>query len=143
PVDPVAGRSTRPNHRQSIGWNHRLWAAFLHISIDGAGRDLRGRPLTRPHHLRLCVRVDSPALPADLRLSHGDVARPRDILARVGAEPLCQTDQCRGHTGVYRMAPAGFHARKLSSVAPGHRSNADAAWILVRKFRALSNPLDY
>src|SRR5437016_3927113 len=125
-----------------MGWNHRPWAAFLYFATDRTVCDLRDRPLTRPHDPDLSVPVASAARPADHLLSHGDMARPRDILAHVGAAPLCQTDQCRGHTGVYRMAPAGFHARKRSSVAPGHRSNADAAWIMEHNFRARSNQLD-
>ena len=74
----------------------RLWAAVLHFPIGRTGRDLRDRPLARPHHLCLWLRVDGPALPADLRLSNGDVARPRHILARAGAEPLRETDQPPG-----------------------------------------------
>ena len=34
------------------------------------------------------MHLDCHALPADLRLSHGNVARPRDILARAGTQPL-------------------------------------------------------
>ena len=116
--------------------------ALLYFSIGGTGRDLRGRPLTRPHHLRLCVRIDSPALPADLRLSHGDVARPRDVLANAGAEPLCENNAYRGLAGVCRLAPAGLHARRSAGAAPGHRSNAGAARLVERSFRTRSNQPD-
>ena len=87
---PCCRPNDRRSHGQTLGWNHRLRAALLYFSAGGTDRDLCGRSLTRPHHLRLCLLFDSPALPADLRLSDRDVAGPRDILARVGARPLCE-----------------------------------------------------
>ena len=102
---------------------------FLCLSTGGTGRDLRGRSLARPRRLCPCMRLDSPALPADFRLSHGDVARPRDILADAGAEPLCETNHSRGHTGICCMAPAGLHARRSAGAPARHPGDTGAAWL--------------
>jgi hypothetical protein len=41
------------------------------------------------------MHLDCHALPADLRLSHGNVARPRNILARAGTQPLREANRRR------------------------------------------------
>ena len=75
-----------------------------------ADRHVRGRPLARPHHLRLCLLFDGPALPADLRLSDRDVARACRVLAGARRLPVCKADRRRDgsrfrHDADARLSP--------------------------------------
>ena len=138
PAEALVGITGNPWAR-----NHHLWAAFLHFSVGRTGLDLRGRPLARPPHLCLCVRLDSPALPADLRLSHGNVARPRDILARAGAEPLCKTNQSPGpcwYLSHCFCSPFTHEGALVLLLAIG--SDAGAARLAERNLRARSDQPD-
>ena len=54
------------------------------------------------------MRLNRAALPADLRFPHRDVARPRDILAYAGTQPLRETDYSRGGAGVFGVTSLAF-----------------------------------
>ena len=84
--------------------------AVLRRSTGGIGVDLRGRSLAWPPDLSLRVRLNRPALSTDFRLSHRNVACPRDLLADAGAKPLRETNRSRSHIGICDIASAGLYA---------------------------------
>ena len=61
-----ADRDARRRHR-------RLWAAVLRDAAARAARDVCGRPLQGPHHLRLRLSLDRLFLPAGVRLPDRNV----------------------------------------------------------------------
>src|SRR3981081_3066453 len=96
-TEPVAGRDLCRTEREPWRRNRRLWVAVLSRAARGTDRHFRGRPLTWPHHLRLRLWFDSPALSAGLWLSDRDVAGARSVLAGARRQPLCETNRrCDG-----------------------------------------------
>jgi hypothetical protein len=84
------------------------------------GRDLCGRPLARPRHLRLCLCIHRHALPAGVRISDRGLALACAVLAGAGDLSLRTALSGRARVDVRRPAGADADARRRRAVRSGH-----------------------